>query len=102
MRTRLKPQDRKELIIDAALKVASRPGGWSSMTREAVAKAAEVSDALVSLHFGTMIQFRRSVMRAAIAREVLPVIAQGVAMWDKTALKADASLKKKAIESLSK
>lgn len=100
MRTRLQPSDRKELIIEAALNVASRPGGWSTMTREAVAKAAEVSDALVSMHFGTMVQFRRSVMRAAVAREVLPVIAQGVVMGDKTALKADASLKSKAIESL--
>lgn len=100
MRTRLQPSDRKELIIEAALRVASRPGGWSTMTREAVAKAAEVSDGLVSMHFGTMVQFRRSVMRAAVSREVLPVIAQGVVMGDKTALKADASLKTKAIESL--
>ena len=35
---RLHPDNRKEQIIDAAVKVAGQPGGWSKLTRDAVAK----------------------------------------------------------------
>ena len=35
---RLQPDDRKEQILKAAIKVAAKPGGWSKLTREAVAK----------------------------------------------------------------
>lgn len=97
---RLHPDNRKEQILDAAVKVAGRPGGWSKLTREAVAREAECADALVSKYFGTMLTFRRTIMRAAIVRADLSVIAQGIAAGDKYAQKADESLKRKALETL--
>lgn len=97
---RLKPEDRKRQILAAALKLSSEPGGWSKLTRESVANEAQCCPANVSLHFGTMVAFRRTIMRAAITEGNLSVIAQGVAYGDKTALKAPAPLKVKALETL--
>lgn len=97
---RLLPDDRKLEILNAAIKVAGRPGGWSKLTRDAVAKEAGCAEGLPSKYFGTMVSFRRAIMRAAIGAENLAVIAQGLAAGDKCAQKADESLKRKALETL--
>ena len=97
---RLHPDDRKQEILNAAIKVAGRPGGWGKLTRDAVAKEAACSEGLVSKYFGTMIAFRRSIMRAAIGTENLAVIAQGLAAGDASAKKADPELKARALNTL--
>lgn len=97
---RLLPDDRKQQILNAAIKVAGRPGGWARLTRDAVAKEAGCAEGLPSKYFGTMVSFRRAIMRAAIVAEELGVIAQGLATGDKCAQKADESLKRKALETL--
>lgn len=97
MRLRLDPKFRKELIILAALRVAERPGGWANLTRDMVAAEAGCATGTVSLHFNTMKQFRRAIMRAAIAKKNLNVLGQGLAMRDECALKADKPLREAAI-----
>lgn len=97
---RKKPDDRKLEILNAAVKVAGRPGGWSKLTRDAVAREAQCADGLISKYFGTMVTFRRTIMRHAIKAANLSVIAQGLAAGDKCAQKADESLKRKALETL--
>lgn len=98
--SRLDPADRKEQIMAAAVQVAAAPGGWSRLTRSAVAGCAGCADALVSRYYGTMTNFRRAVMRQAIKGENLSVIAQGLAAGDKTARKAPEPLKAKAVKTL--
>ena len=97
---RLHPDNRKEQIIDAAIKVAGQPGGWAKLTREAVAREAQCADGLISKYFGTMVTFRRTIMRHAIKAANLSVVAQGLAMGDVHAQKADEGLKRKALETL--
>ena len=97
---RLQPDDRKQQILTAAIAVASRPGGWPKLTRDAVAKEAGCAEGLPSKYFGTMVAFRRSIMRAAIVGENLAVIAQGLAAGDKCAQKADPELKARALNTL--
>lgn len=97
---RLPPNDRKYQILTAALAVAARPGGWSKLTRDAVAREAQCADGLVSKYFGTMTQMRRTVMRSAVLTENLAIVAQGLATGDPHAQKADESLKRKALETL--
>jgi len=97
---RKKPADRKQEILNAAIKVAGRPGGWSKLTRDSVAKEAGCAEGLVSKYFGTMITFRRSIMRAAIVAENLAVVAQGLAAGDASAKKADPELKARALSTL--
>lgn len=97
---RLHPDDRKQQILTAAIKVAGRPGGWGKLTRDAVAKEAGCAEGLVSKYFGTMIAFRRSIMRAAIQARNLAVVAQGLAAGDASAKKADPELKARALSTL--
>lgn len=97
---RLNPTDRKNEILTAALNVASKPGGWSRLTREAVAAEAGCADALISKYFGTMIAFKRTIMRAAIKAENLSVVAQGLACCDIHARRAEPELKGRALATL--
>lgn len=100
-RERLAPDVRKENLIVAALAVAKRDG-FSSLTRASIANEAECSTGLVTNYLGTMPQLKRTVMRAAITNEVVEVVAEGIALRDKQALKAPDALKKKAIAHLTK
>ena len=81
-----------ETVLTAALSVAEVKG-YARMTRECIAVAAAVSPALVSLRLGTMVELRRAVMRAAVKRRNIAVVAQGLAAGDPHAQRADASLK---------
>lgn len=97
-RKRLHPDERKEQILKAALKVA-KSKGYNKLTREQVAAEAGISVNLINAYFGTMPKFRRHIMRAAIREEVLQVVAQGLVNKDSHAMKANPELKQKAIES---
>lgn len=97
---RLQPADRMQEILNAAIKVAGRPGGWGKLTRDAVAKEAGCAEGLVSKYFGTMISFKRAIMRAAIQDSNLSVVAQGLAAGDKCAQKAPSELKAAALNTL--
>jgi len=93
------PTARKAAILEAAI-LAAQANSFSGMRMQHVYTLAECSNALVVSYYGTMPQLRRAVMRAAIKREILPIIANGVAMRDPNALKADMALQKKAMATL--
>lgn len=86
-------------ILSFALKLAQQDG-YRDVTRERVATAAGISPALVSVRLGTMVDFRRKLMRFAIMRRCLPVIAQGLAARDRHAMRAPDELKQQALASL--
>ena len=98
--TKMHPADRIAQILDAALVVASKVG-YARLTREDIAKRADVPASLISYHLGTMPALRRKIMREAIRTECLPVVAQGLAIRDRFALKAPAELRARAVASLS-
>ena len=98
--TKMHPADRIAQILDAALVVASKVG-YARITREDIAKRADVPASLISYHLGTMPALRRKIMREAIRTECLPVVAQGLAIRDRFALKAPADLRARAVASLS-
>lgn len=93
---KLEARERLSQILSAALKAAAKQG-YQRITRETIARAAGVSEALVTYHLGTMPELRRAVMREAIRTECLPVVAQGVTSRDRHALKAPAELQRKAV-----
>jgi AcrR family transcriptional regulator len=100
-RTRKNPTIRKAEILDAAVAVAVAEG-LRGATRDLIAARVGVSPALISMHYSTMDQLRRAVMRAAVEREVLPLVAEGLAMRDPHALKAPEDLRRRAADSLTK
>lgn len=91
------PNARRDEIISAAVR-RSIDVGYNKISRDDIAIAANCSPALVSQYLGTLIHMRRQIMRAAVANEVLEVIAQGIVMRDKHALKAPEHIRRLAIQ----
>lgn len=94
-----KPKHIHEVLMTAALATA-RADGYQRMTRQSVALAAGCSQGQISLVFGTMPQLRRAVMRAAVARGDMVVLAQGLAAGDPVARGASVPVKRLALEAL--
>lgn len=88
---------RREAILRAAVGL-SRRVGYLSVTRGAIAKAAGVSPALVTLRFEGMALLRADIMRYAVRESVLEVIAQGLAFGDPLAKAAPPELQRRAVE----
>lgn len=95
---RLKPDVRKEEILAAALPLAVSDG-YSTLTREQVGEAAQVSGPVLNYYWGTMRQFRRALLRYAIQVECLSVVAQGVINGQANLAEGD-SLRRRALDSL--
>ena len=85
--------------MTAALIVAARCG-YQTMSREAIAQEAGCSTGLISRYFGTMLQLRRAVMRAAVTRGDQAVLAQGLAARDPNARAASTSAQLDALQEL--
>jgi AcrR family transcriptional regulator len=75
--TKLQAKERQEQILTTALKLAVK-NGYTKVTRDQIGEAAKIDASLLSYHFGTMTQFRRRLLKEAITRECLPVIAQAL------------------------
>lgn len=86
-------------ILIAAIFVAERDG-FNNINREEIARKAGVSTGVVSQAFGTMIKLKRTVMRHAIQDENIEIIAAGLGVRDKTAMKAPDELKRRALDHL--
>lgn len=97
--TRLTPDIRREQVVEAALQIAQAKPYWQ-ISRNELADAIDVAGSVVQYHFGTVKKMRRAIMRAAVHREDLKVIAQGIAAQDPHALKAPDELRARAIASL--
>lgn len=88
--------DRDKRILDAALELA-KGLGFEWITRDQVATAAGVSPATINNVFGTVSGMKRAVLREAIAREVVEIVAQGLAVRHPIALAAPTELKERAV-----
>lgn len=96
---RLKPEVRKDAILDAAVQLALS-GGLNNVRLIPVAQRAGVTNGLVSHYFGTVKQLHRAIVRHAIHSEILPIVAQALAVGDSEARKAPEELKQRALNSL--
>lgn len=95
-KSRVIPLLRKDHILNVAVELSQQPGGYNSLTREAIAETAGVSTGLINNYYGTMKQLRRAIMRAAINRNIPVIVAQGLAIGDNHAKKAPKNLKNQA------
>lgn len=96
---KLDAKAREAQILAASLKVAETVG-YSRVTLQQIADAAEVSKALPLAYFGTMASWRRKVMREAVRLRNLRIVAQGLAAGDPHARKAPPDLRIAALSSL--
>lgn len=84
-------------LLAAALAHAA-VAGWHSLTHDSVAAAAGVSPSLVKVRLGAADAMRRAVMREAVKRRDAAIVAQGLAVRDRTARRADEMLRIAASE----
>jgi AcrR family transcriptional regulator len=99
MTQRMRVADRKRQLLNAGIKLAEKYG-YSHISRKQVGLEVGVSEGLLSLHFGTMDDFRKALMAHAIATSNARVIAQGLIAGDKLARKAPENLKQLALSSV--
>lgn len=100
MTRRMNPEDRRVQILQAAVAVATRTG-YHTLTRDTVAAEARMSVGLMYRHFTSMDDLKRSVMEEAIRQRNLPILAQGLAIQDRTAQGAPEELRVLAAVKLS-
>jgi len=96
IKTRTNPALRREHILIAALKLAEKTG-VHNLQRQYIANEAGISSSLVSYHFGTMIQLKRTVLRAAIKREIIPIIYHAIKHNDNGVKKLSLKLRTKVM-----
>lgn len=96
---RLKPKDRKQQILDAALLIAERKG-YMNVTRQDIGEAVGCVNATITYHFTTMRQLQRDMMRAAVRERKLVIISQGIVARDPHALKAPEDVRKEAMAAM--
>lgn len=97
MTQRLDLTTRTNDLLDTALQLAVQ-NGWRNLTHHGVAVAAGVSNGLVVARLGTKTELLRDVMRRAVNRGVVPVVAEGLAVGDKHACRAGEALRALAAE----
>lgn len=97
----MKQEKTRSHILAVSLRLAAKHG-YRNITRDQIAIGAKVPPSLISYHLGTMIELRRHIMREAVRRECLAVIAQGLAAQDKHAAKAPPHVRQEALDSLNK
>lgn len=101
---RMKPAERKEAILQAAM-TAAAAHGFANVRQKDIAEVANCSYGTVSLYFNTMPQMRRAIMRCAIKTDNIAIIAQGYRIEDSDAKKACAAspeLKAKVVAAIAK
>jgi len=94
---RLQPDVRRDTLLDHAVALAERDS-YTTLTHQAIAAAAGVSQGLVVARLGTKAQILRDVMRRAVAAGNARVVAQGLARRDPHAMRADTALRERAAE----
>lgn len=85
----------KARILNAAVQ-CSLADGVQWITRDAVAQHANCAPGLVNYHWGTMLGLKRAVFAEAVNRQLLPLIAQGLADGNETCRNAPLWLREKA------
>lgn len=96
---RLKSQDRRKEILAVALQLAI-DNGFDKVSRRSIAKVVGVTGSAIQYHFKTMPKLKRDLMRYAIQKKCLPVIAQGLAVHNVYAKRAPENLRCEALKNL--
>ena len=92
-------RERNERVLSAALDIALTEG-YAAISQRKVAQRASVSVGAVNYSFGNMAGLQDAVMREAIHRRHLTVLAQGLALRSRIALDAPEDLKRDALATL--
>lgn len=98
-RKRAAPELRRKYVLEVAIELA-KTKGYNTLTRNEVATGANVSPGLVSHYFQSTEALRVVVLKTAVKREVLEIVAQGLVRGDPIAVQAPKELKYRAVSYL--
>ena len=87
---------RRDLLLVVALRLAGAPGGWTKLTRRAIAENSKCSEGLVSAHLGSMASIRSLLVKTAIKQENWDILIQALIANDPEAQRMRPLLKEKA------
>ena len=96
-KTRESTEKKRHIIVSEGLEFTIKHG-YDNLTREAFCEHIGIAAGSINYHFGDMAGFRRAIMRKAIAKRIVEVVADGISAKCEVARKAPESLKKLAIE----
>lgn len=99
MANRLDKRERREQIVAAALDLAEKMG-YQEVHRSHIAERLGCSEALIRVHFSTLPDLRRTIVRSAVKAERLGVIAQAIANRSPYVKKISEELKARALHEL--
>ena len=99
---RLKPDQRKALILDAAYQLAC-DGQLMTMSAKNITRAVPVScsPSTIKYYFGSLAKLRSAVIAEAIERRNLEILALALVNKEPAALRASSVMRALALESLS-
>jgi AcrR family transcriptional regulator len=98
MNTKIK--NKREMILYAAVNLALQHG-YCRITRDDIAEAAGVSSGLVNHYFETIDKIRKEIIKTAIDKNIVELVAQGLGMRDREVLKAPPHVRQSALNFLS-
>lgn len=96
-RKRLTREERKEQFVEEAIELAISVN-WSAVTQINLATRLSCSPGLILHYWPTVDAFRSEVMRVAVEREIVSIIAQGLGAENAEALVAPRELREQAGE----
>lgn len=96
MSTKLGSKIRREIILVAAIHIASEPGGWNTLTLAKIAKHSHCTHGLISHYYGSISALRRALVHAAIKQENFDILIQALSAGDPEAKRMRPLLKQKA------
>lgn len=77
LRQRLSPDERRDSILNAAMRLASRRD-YQHITREKIAAEANVSPALVTHYLGPILDIHDVIMTKAVEQGIVSIVAHGL------------------------
>lgn len=101
MRERKEPTERKQELLEVAIQLAKEEG-YSHITRNEIARRASVAYGLVTSYFKSIDNLKKLVVKEAIKKEIVQIVAQALARKEPLTRKLDPSLREKVIRYLSK
>ena len=96
---RMNPLARKEQILQTALDISIEKG-YRNVTRIEIARRMQCAKGLITHYYKGIENLRKIVLQSAIQREIIPILAQNLAVWGEETAQLTPELKQKVLKYL--
>lgn len=96
---RMNPDARKALILNTAINLSIEKG-YKNLTRRSVANRIQCASALINHYFEGIENLRTIVLKTALDKEIIPILAENYASWGEETAQLPQDVKQKVIRYL--